>query len=352
MVTDREPQENFSSLISMINTKLKNGFIKMKIHEIISYNNEINEGYFSSGLASLLGKSSDDILKNIMSLIDHNTGKISSSLSATEKALIDKYPKLAKKAEKIDQKDISKAKNAENWAYINSKIAGIKKDIETTNSFLLKVSKLAVGAWWWEVATEPLRDYISEISDAATALEEGRITAEYYENYKKQRMSILIGKLGEQLLIRGLIGGVIGFLAKAPVTNHIFSKVVGLTPVAQAYFMNKVNTKEGSEAVATIMLNPIVTGTVGGLAVAAENKISNFLNDAIGNSTNAPAAASSKVTKEPEPRVFYRFGLTDNNRVNFSLAYYEVTMNADGINQLIQQLEFYRDQLEPVEQEE
>jgi hypothetical protein len=39
-------------------------------------------------------------------------------------------------------------------------------------------------------------------------------------------------------------------------------------------------------------------------------------------------------------------GLTDNNRVAFSLSYGEVTMNRDGVQRLIDQLEFYRDQLD------
>jgi hypothetical protein len=53
---------------------------------------------------------------------------------------------------------------------------------------------------------------------------------------------------------------------------------------------------------------------------------------------------------EPEPeqpaKIFYRLGLTDNNRVAFSLSYGEVTMNRGGVERLIAQLEFYRDQLD------
>ena len=53
---------------------------------------------------------------------------------------------------------------------------------------------------------------------------------------------------------------------------------------------------------------------------------------------------------EPEPekpgRVFYRLGLTDNNRVAISMYYGELTMNAAGVQRLIDQLEFYKSQLE------
>jgi hypothetical protein len=59
-----------------------------------------------------------------------------------------------------------------------------------------------------------------------------------------------------------------------------------------------------------------------------------------------------KAAPEPEPepeqpaKIFYRLGLTDNNRVAFSLSYGEVTMNGDGVERLIAQLKFYRDQLD------
>jgi hypothetical protein len=52
---------------------------------------------------------------------------------------------------------------------------------------------------------------------------------------------------------------------------------------------------------------------------------------------------------EPEPekpgRVFYRLGLSDNNRVALSMYYGEITMNGAGVQRLIDQLEFYKSQL-------
>jgi hypothetical protein len=54
-------------------------------------------------------------------------------------------------------------------------------------------------------------------------------------------------------------------------------------------------------------------------------------------------------TPEPEPeqpgRVFYRLGLSDNNRVALSMYYGEITMNGPGVQRLIDQLEFYKSQL-------
>ena len=54
-------------------------------------------------------------------------------------------------------------------------------------------------------------------------------------------------------------------------------------------------------------------------------------------------------TPEPEPekpgRVFYRLGLSDNNRVSLSMYYGEILMNGPGVQRLIDQLEFYKSQL-------
>ena len=58
---------------------------------------------------------------------------------------------------------------------------------------------------------------------------------------------------------------------------------------------------------------------------------------------------------EPEPekpgRVFYRLGLSDNNRVSLSMYYGEILMNGPGVQRLIDQLEFYKSQLSEDETE-
>lgn len=55
--------------------------------------------------------------------------------------------------------------------------------------------------------------------------------------------------------------------------------------------------------------------------------------------------APPKVPKE-EHKVFYRLGLTDTNRVAFNMGYSEVTMNRAGVQQLIDQLTFFMNQLQ------
>lgn len=51
--------------------------------------------------------------------------------------------------------------------------------------------------------------------------------------------------------------------------------------------------------------------------------------------------------KQPEkPAVtYYRLGITSDNRVSFQMGYSEITMNAAGIDNMIRQLECFRDQL-------
>lgn len=50
--------------------------------------------------------------------------------------------------------------------------------------------------------------------------------------------------------------------------------------------------------------------------------------------------------KQEEPAtIFYRIGVTDKNRVAFSMGMTEITMNADGVENLIRQLSVFRDQL-------
>jgi hypothetical protein len=48
---------------------------------------------------------------------------------------------------------------------------------------------------------------------------------------------------------------------------------------------------------------------------------------------------------KPEPKTYYTFGLTNDNRVSFTMGYTTLTMNDVGVQQLIDQLEFFQSQL-------
>lgn len=50
--------------------------------------------------------------------------------------------------------------------------------------------------------------------------------------------------------------------------------------------------------------------------------------------------------KEKPATIFYRFGITDNNRVAFSMGQMEITMNHEGCQNLIDQLKFFQSQLQ------
>jgi hypothetical protein len=51
----------------------------------------------------------------------------------------------------------------------------------------------------------------------------------------------------------------------------------------------------------------------------------------------------------PEPEkpatTYYRLGMTSDNRVSLAMGYSEITMNVAGINNMIKQLECFRDQI-------
>lgn len=67
-----------------------------------------------------------------------------------------------------------------------------------------------------------------------------------------------------------------------------------------------------------------------------------------GNGSNVvPFPTKDKAPEVPEPKekpttVFYRFGITDNNRLAFQMGYSEITMSKEGVQNLIDQLEFYK----------
>jgi hypothetical protein len=48
---------------------------------------------------------------------------------------------------------------------------------------------------------------------------------------------------------------------------------------------------------------------------------------------------------EKPATVFYRLGVTDSNRLAFQMGYSEITMTKQGVQDMINQLTFFRDQL-------
>lgn len=58
-----------------------------------------------------------------------------------------------------------------------------------------------------------------------------------------------------------------------------------------------------------------------------------------------PYVEPAKPVKEPEPKTLYSFGRTDDNRLTFTMGYTTLTMTEGGLQQLIDQLEFFKNQL-------
>lgn len=49
--------------------------------------------------------------------------------------------------------------------------------------------------------------------------------------------------------------------------------------------------------------------------------------------------------KEKPHTTFYRIGITDSNRITFQMGYSEITMNKQGVQNLIDQLELFKNQI-------
>ncbi len=64
-----------------------------------------------------------------------------------------------------------------------------------------------------------------------------------------------------------------------------------------------------------------------------------------------PAVNPPKEEKK-SATIFYRFGITNDNRLALQVGYSEITMNRQGVQNLIDQLTFFRDQLVDEEDEE
>lgn len=60
---------------------------------------------------------------------------------------------------------------------------------------------------------------------------------------------------------------------------------------------------------------------------------------------SVPQMPEVKPPKEEPAKIYYRFGVTDNNRVSFQMGYSEITMSKEGVQNLIDQLEFFKTQL-------
>lgn len=66
-----------------------------------------------------------------------------------------------------------------------------------------------------------------------------------------------------------------------------------------------------------------------------------------GETTNVVPFPEVKPPKEDKPaHTYYRLGITDNNRISLQMGYSEITMNREGVQNLIDQLTVFMNQLQ------
>lgn len=79
----------------------------------------------------------------------------------------------------------------------------------------------------------------------------------------------------------------------------------------------------------------------------------NWLNKIFGSSkpdqtVPMPSKLASELPEPPKqknPITYYSIGVVENHRVSFQMGYAEITLNRQGLDNLIRQLEVFRDQL-------
>jgi hypothetical protein len=70
------------------------------------------------------------------------------------------------------------------------------------------------------------------------------------------------------------------------------------------------------------------------------------------NVVDFPAPKSVPYIEPPAEPVttYYRLGITSNSRVSLQMGYSEINMSADGVDNLIRQLQVFRDQVREYEE--
>jgi hypothetical protein len=67
------------------------------------------------------------------------------------------------------------------------------------------------------------------------------------------------------------------------------------------------------------------------------------------NTKNLKEEVYSMPEEVKKSQTCYSIGMTDDNRVSLHIGYSNVTMNAAGVTNMIQQLELFRDQIQYTE---
>jgi len=284
----------------------------MKIYEIISENKQVDEGIVSNVVNWAGGKiASSDITKKAVADL---AAKYAERVMAHQRAgkgkkfvstqfIKNNAPKEAKRELLSDPKYIALIQKEGDKIMRNSNLSAIAGKVG--------LSTLATGSKWditkavgsrlvklyssWQIIGM-FRDYNSNVNAWDAELQKqvaaGKITQEQYQaqlaHIRKTEMGLLVTKVGAGLLgsaiVRGSVAPIAGLFKLIPLTAPIGSVISGLGAAGSAYLYTKLNSKEGSEAVASIMvgnaLGDAATSAIGGTVTNAMDWITGTAKEA------------------------------------------------------------------------
>ena len=246
----------------------------MKIVDIIS--ESTNEGLgnvLAKAGAWMLGKGSTaQALEKLATRMARRGGKVSAAEAETivGKELAADAAFIAK-AEKIAAKKIADAAYAAN-------VAAIKASMSTIGSWVNTLKNVYLGYLF----VEPLMTYYNNMQKAQKDLDSGQETAQDFELYHRQEVSVLIGKWTSIIVVNwaaqkpgkwlGLFFGVFSKTLGSFFTN-IIGKGGGLLAVAM------VTDKEVARSIANFMASDILRDSVGYLGAKGEDELLSFFSD-------------------------------------------------------------------------
>lgn len=292
----------------------------MKIYEIVSTNEELNESFKSKVLGGaldsmmkLIGKgSTKNGLEEIARFINHE-GKLDIELIRNTRKWgpkfadeLEKNPKLVKKIENLHAnklKDIQYSKNITDLKKITS---NIKETSSTMLEWIKAASILYIG---FNGLYEPIATYRDNIEIAEQYLDSGKVSADQFNTYRRKEAGALVGKLTTNVIALGA-AKVPGALAKSILQR--LSKLLGLkgnigvlgtvidgmTVVTSIAALKWINNEQNATIIANQLAKPII-GDIAAVDVAGAG-ITTII-DAFKNIASSGASAQSQSTMNTSP---------------------------------------------------
>lgn len=128
----------------------------------------------------------------------------------------------------------------------------------------------------WQAIGSPIFEYNQKMKKWEQALANNEITQEEYEGIREKELSFLVGRVASGIAVSGVIRGTLlpmiaGFKAFGnPMMSSILS---GVSRAGTAYMLSWMNSDEGREILANIMVNGFVDPIVGGTTANLIDKV-------------------------------------------------------------------------------